>query len=143
MKKLLCFGSLLFLCLLMTGCGGNNQLVCTKTNTEDGITTEEKVTVDFKSNRPSTMLMEMNLKLSGEQKNYIDLMYTTLDSTFSEMETEGVDIDTSKKDDSISVKLNIDFSKVKDSDKLDLEVSEDDTYEATREQLIEEGYQCK
>lgn len=142
MKKYLYLVCLICVSVVLSGCG-TKKLTCTKTSDESGTTTNEKIVINFKNNKPSTTSMEMDMKFSDDQKSYIDMSYSILESTFEEMEEDGVTVDTNKTDDSIKIKMDIDFSKVKDTDDLSIEFDEDDTLENIQKELKDEGYECK
>lgn len=142
MKNKLYLIGIMCCAFLLTGCG-TKTLTCTKSETESGSTTEEKIIVKFKKDKVSSANMEMNMKFGEEQKSYIDMSYNILKSTFDSMKEDGLDVKTSKTDDTINVKLDVDFTKIKDADNLSVDIDKSQTYEEVKKELIEQDYKCK
>lgn len=145
MKKVFGILTCSFFVLCLVGCGNSSSsLTCTKAGSEeDGMTTNEKINVQFKNDKPSTAEMVMDMKFNEESKQYIDVTYSMLDSSFKEMEQEGFSVKTSKKDDSIEVKMNVDFSKVKSTDELDFSIGADENRDSVKKDFEKDGYECK
>ena len=142
MKKIFCLLCLLGLSFTLSGCG-TKTLTCTKSETESGMTNEETMTVKFKDDKPSSATMKMDIKFDDSTKSSVDMMYSLLESGLKEAEQDGVKVDTKKTDNSITVKLDVDFSKVKDEDGLDLDFDSTKSFSEVKEEIEEEGYKCK
>jgi len=140
-KFIFCFGCSLF-ALVLTGCG-SSTLICTKTGTEDGIENKETIKVNFKSDKPATAKMSMEMIFDEENKSYIDLTYSMLESSFDEIKRDGLTIDTKKTDDSIKFEMNLDFEKVEKTDELDFDIDKNETMESIKEEFENDGYKCK
>ena len=132
-----------FLMLFITGCGGTSTLKCTKTSTDDGIETKETINITFESDKPKSAEMSMDMKFDDENKEYIDLTYSMLESSFKESEQDGLKINTEKTDDTIKVKMNVDFTTVKSTDELDLSIDASENMESVKKDFEEDGYECK
>ena len=142
MKRFVCVVSCSLFALVLTGCG-SKTLTCTKTGTEDGMETKENIKVTFKNDKPATAEMNMEMILDEDTKSYADMILGMLESTFEEAEQEGLTIDTEKTDDSIKVKMNVDFNKVKSTEELDFDIDSDEDFESVKEDFEEDGYSCK
>ena len=142
MKKFVCILSCSLFALVLTGCG-TKTLTCTKTSTEEGMETKENIKVNFKNDKPSTAEMSMEMILDEDTKSYIDLIYSSLESTFEDYEQEGLTIDTDKTDDTVTVKMNVDFSKVESTDELDFDIDADEDFDSVKEDFESDGYECK
>lgn len=145
MKKIFCVLACGFFALCLAGCGkdSTSKLTCTKTSTEDGMTTAEKFNMTFKNDKPATAEMIMDMKFGDDSKQFIDATYSMLESSFKEAEQEGLKITTSKKDESIEVKMDIDFSKVKSTDELDLSIDANENKDSVKKDFEKDGYECK
>lgn len=138
------FYMLFLICIsvMLSGCG-TKTLTCTKETKDNGSTTEEEIIVKFKKDKPITTSMEMNMEFSDEQKDYLDMTYSILESSSKDMEKEGVNIDIKKTDDNINYKMDIDFSKVKDDDNLSISFDKNDNLDSVKEHLEKNNYECK
>ena len=132
----------LFFIFLITGCN-EKKLICTKSATENGITTKENVEVIFKKDKPINTNMVMKMNFNSNTKSQIDTTYNsfkTLSNKFDE--TKGVEISIKKENDIIKFSMNVDFKEVKNSKDLGLEFSEKDNYVNIRDNFKNDGYIC-
>lgn len=143
MKKLSCLFICAFFAFILTGCGNTSTLTCTKTSTEDGMETKENIKVTFEKDKPSKAEMSMDMKFDDDTKDYIDLTYNMLDTALESVEQDGLVIDKEKTDDSIRVKLNVDFSKVESTEELDFSIDSDENKETIKNDFESDGYECK
>ncbi len=142
MKKIFCLLCLLGLSFTLAGCG-TKTLTCTKSETESGMTNEQTMIVKFKKDKPSSATMKMDIKFDDSTKSGVDTMYSILESGFKDQEQDGVKVDTKKTDNSITLKLDIDFAKVKDEDGLDLDFDSASSISEIKEDMEKDGYKCK
>ncbi len=142
MKKFICVLGCCLFALVLTGCG-TKTLTCTKTSTEDGMESKENIKVNFKNDKPATAEMSMEMILDEENKTYIDMFYSMLESTFEDYEQDGLTVNTEKTDDAIKVQMNVDFGKVESTEELDFDIDADKDFESVKEDFETDGYECK
>ncbi len=142
MKNIIKTLFILFFCFFITACN-EKKLICTKSATENGITTKENVEVIFKKDKPINTNMVMKMNFNSNTKSQIDTTYNsfkTLSNKFNE--TKGVEISIKKENDIIKFSMNVDFKEVKNSKDLGLEFSEKDNYVNIRDNFKNDGYIC-
>lgn len=139
MKKVFGFAISLVAIFSLTACGGKT-VTCTKT--EDEQTTSIKAT--FNGNNVTKATIESAQKVDSQ---YLDLAYTYRETAAKSINYDGVKASATKGKDSVSLKLEIDPSKISDDTYDQLGLTEDDFKSQSSEDFIktmtEDGYTCK
>lgn len=131
------------LCILLTGCG-EKKLVCNKSETQNGITNKENIEVLFKKEKPISTKVSIKMTFNSNTKSQINTTYDILKTSFEELkDKKGIQINTSKKDNSINFFMNVDLKKINDSEKLGLDFSNNDNYEKIKGEFKSDGYTCE
>lgn len=128
------------------GCGSKEKVLnCSKTEEESGISMDQKINAKFSGNNVKEVAVTVDAKLSDEYKSYKSIFMSSLESSFEDYkDLKGVSIKTSDKDDTITVTLKANLSKMdKDAkEKLDI-VDTKASYEESKKDLEKDGYTCK
>lgn len=127
------------------GCGSKKVLTCTKSEKESGMEMNQKIKATFNGNNVKEVEVTVDAKLSDEYKSYKSIFVSSLESSFEDYkDLKGVDIKTSDKDDTVSVTLKADLSKMDKNakDKLDI-VDTKASYKESKKDLEKDGYTCK
>lgn len=128
--------------MVLTGCGSkNDQVVCTSTVEQSGITLEQEITINFKSDKVDTAEFVMNAKFDEEYKSYASYFVTTLESQFeSYEETYGITVNVKETSDGAKIDFKMDQSTYeKMYGSADAAESKDDVIS----DLEDQGYTCK
>jgi len=147
MKRFLILGSIFLGTAMLTGCGGTEQLSCTKEDDAATGKTITKMDATFEGNKTTTVDMTVTMELKDQYKNYKDQMVKALETQFSSFQDkDGVEVKTDSKDSEVSVNVKVDTTKMKDADAKSLfgfstksKQSKDDA----KKSLENEGYTCK
>lgn len=139
--------------ILITGCGNKEterKLICTNTQSEDGINVEQTISMTFKNDKINHMKMDVNSKITDEQikANWTEFTQA-MDSQNEETEKDGVSLKVSKDDENYEYKVTLDVDLEK-ATKDDLETYEltdllDDnsTLEDNKKSAESDGFTCK
>lgn len=154
MKKVLL---LLVSVFVLTACGNNGfdgKLTCTRVTTESGFELSAKNTVVVKNRKVSKNTIELITKADEGTKDYIDYYAEQLESSFVNVkDMSGITYSAKTDDGKHTLKLIIDYSKLKESEIETLSITEKEllsdrevknaSVTATKEELEKEGYTCK
>lgn len=137
--------------ILVTSCGNKeNELICTNTQTEDGISVEQTISMTFKNDRINHVKMDVNSKINDEEvkKNW-SAFTQAMDSQYEETKKDGVSLKVSKDDKKYEYKVTLDV----DLDKADKDIlktygltdlSDDkSTLKDNKKTAESEGFTCK
>ncbi len=140
--------------LLITGCGTtketNQKLVCTSTQTEEGMDVEQVISMTFKNDKLSHMTMDVNTKITDEDVKANWSMFTeTMDSQNKETDKDGVSLKVIKDDQNYEYKVTLDID-VKNASKEALkeqgfeDLSDDNsTLEDNKKSAEKDGFTCE
>lgn len=73
-------------------------------------------------------------------------MYSTIESTFDiyeENDNGGIEFESEKSGDTISVEIELDFNKIEDSDSKAFEIDKNATFETIKTKCESNKYECK
>lgn len=108
MKKLKVLLLVVMVAIMTTGCGKEKTLTCSNTQSESGVSMEQKVTLTFNNNKVNHMAISMDAKADSDLiKQGWSTFATTLETTYKDQNKEGVKV-TTKNDDKNYV-FNITF----------------------------------
>lgn len=127
------------------GCGSKKVLTCTKTEKESGMEMSQKIKATFNGNNVKEVEVTVDAKLSDEYKSYKSLFMSSLESSFeSYKDLKGVSVKTSDKNDTITVTLKADLTKMDKDAKKKLDVVDTKaSYKDSKKDLEKDGYTCK
>lgn len=153
MKKI----SMLFLCFLMVffiaGCGKTEDkeqtLVCTATESEDGMSIEQVISMTYKNDKLSHMKMEVNTKITDSDiQNNWDSFKKSMDSNNEEMDEDGVSLKVVIDDEKFEYNTILDIDVLNASEEAlskqgfsDLK-NDNSTIEENKEESEKDGYTC-
>lgn len=145
MKKRVLLGIVTGVSLVtLSGCGNTQTLTCTQTQEDDGTTATQEMVVEFQNNEASKFTMTMNMVAENASAEDLKTAEGILESTFSAFEENGMDVDVSSDDTSVTAKVSADFTKMTDEEKDEVGFTgSDNTYETIKENFESEGYTCK
>lgn len=147
MKRFLILGSIVLGTAMLTGCGGTEQLSCTKEDDAATGKTITKMDATFEGNKTTKVDMNITMELKDQYKNYKDQMVTALETQFESYQgKEGVEVKTSSKDSSVSVDVKVDTTKMKETDAKNLFGFSTTTKQSksdAKKTLEKQGFTCK
>ncbi len=153
MKKYGILVSVLFLSVV-TGCFFSKETVtCTMEGKQSGMDATKEIAATFEGNE----LKQLNMKITVDVKDQTDGMKgvakSVLESTFKEMETDGITESVTEEEDHFDVVVDVDFEKTKTEgleqvdQNLDSHFADMKEQKATADDFIkvmeEDGYSCK
>ncbi len=154
MKKVsIVFLSLLII-VLMTGCGiakdKEKTLVCTTTESEDGINVDEVISMTYKNDKLSYMKIEVNTKVTDTdvQSNW-DAFKKSMDEQNKEFDKDGISLKVEKNDKNYEYKiiLGVDVQNATEEaleeQGFDGLKDDDSTLEETKKEAEEAGAVCE
>lgn len=143
MRKLfLGLGLSLTALLVLTGCGEEKTLECNISETEEGMEVSQKVLVKFKGNKVDGMDMIHDIKVPDEMKSLVSTLESTMNEQFkNQKEFKDAKVETSSKDNTITVKVSMDAKTIADAS--DGIIDYKGNYDDIKAELEKEGYECK
>ncbi len=141
--------------VLITGCGNEEQklkeqkLVCTTTQTEDGMSFEQVISMTYKDDKLKHMTMEVNTKINDQtvQENW-EAFKESMNGQNKEFDKDGVSLKVSVNDKNYEYKVTLDVD-VENASEEALEeqglsdLKEDDsTLESSKEAAEKDGAIC-
>ena len=147
------FLSLLVL-FLITGCGTTEEkeqeLVCTTTETEDGLSVEEVISMTYKNDKLKFMKLEVNTKITDSdiQKHW-DAFKSSMDEQNQEFSKDGISLKVEKDDKNFEYNtiLDIDIDKASEEDLTAQGFSglkeDTSTLEISKEEAEKDGAVCE
>lgn len=145
MRKNLYLGCLVLGLLFFTGCG-SKSLSCTRENNySDEMIMNQDLSVSFKNDKVSKLSMDMDVKLGESYASFKDSLIESVESEFSGFSDQsGISYKTSKNDDGFNFKVKINFNKLSDDAKKNLDiVNYENSYDGVKAELEDAGYSCK
>lgn len=145
MKKYVYLSCLAFGLLLFTGCG-SKTLNCTRENNySDEMIMNQDLSVSFKKDKVSKLSMAMDVKLGESYSNFKDSLIESVESEFSNFSDQsGISYKTTDKGDGFNFKVKINFNKLSDDAKKNLDiVNYENSYDSVKIELEDAGYNCK
>ena len=147
MKKIIKFGVLAAVLVLVSGCGGSKGKVlkCTLSESEDNMNVNMTIKVNYDEEKATKATIENDVKFGKELKDYADELKESYDEQFEELaDKEGVEYTSSAKDGKVNYKVSIDVNKISEEVLKDMHMSDlNKTYEETKAALEKDGYSCK
>ena len=143
MKKTIVILSLI---LLLTGCG-NNKLECTIEQEEGGVKTFGTTTLTFENNKIKSTQIKMDVIIPDEYKSMLELMISSLNSTYERYKEYGAVVSVEQKSDT-NIQANISFETsnltIENLEKLEKEsMYFKGNKNEVKKSLEEEGFICK
>lgn len=137
--------------ILLTGCGAEKTLTCSKTeDSSAGISVEQKISMTFKNDKVSNIEMSVNSKATSDTiKTYWDTFASTLDAQYPSKNEDGITISTENNKENYEYKINMGFDLNKASDDvleeygLDGIADSNSKLEDVKKSAEEDGYTCK
>jgi len=139
--------TIVFVVLLLVGCGGNdNTLTCTITEKDDSSETISTITAVFEEDEAKKVTVESDIKTNSE--SVATFTHAILKPVFEGLaEYDGVEAETKLDKTKIYTKMTVDYSKVSDEFLSDQEgngtFAKGRTKEEAKKELEKEGYTCK
>ena len=145
MKKRVLLGIVAGVSLVtLSGCGNTQTLTCTQTQEDDGTTATQEMVVEFQNNEASKFTMTINMKAENANAEDLKTAEDMLKLSFSAFEENGINVDVSSDDTSVTAKVSADFSQMTDEEKEQIGFTgSDNSYETIKESFESEGYTCK
>lgn len=137
--------------ILLTGCGNKKEkLICSNSETSNGLSIKQTISMTFKNDKINHMKMDVNSKITDETlKTNWDAFKESMDSQNLETEKNGVSLRVTKDDKNYEyiVTLDVDITKAKQEDlkEYNLEDLTDDksTLEDNKKVAEKDGFTCK
>lgn len=137
--------------ILLTGCGNKEEkLICSNSETSNGLSIKQTISMTFKNDKINHMKMDVNSKITDETlKTNWDAFKESMDSQNLEKEKDGVSLKVTKDDKNYEyiVTLDVDITKAKQEDlkEYNLEDLTDDksTLEDNKKVAEKDGFTCK
>lgn len=99
--------------VLVTGCGTketNQKLVCTSTQSEEGMSVEQVISMTFKNDRINHMKMDVNTKITDDTIKENWAAFTeSMDEQNVETDKDGVSLKVTKDDQNYEYKVTLDI----------------------------------
>lgn len=143
-KYLYCVFVFLFI-FLISGCGSNKSLKCTRDNDYNNqLTMNQKLNISFKNDKLNKLSMEMNVSLSDEYLSFRDSLIESAESEFKEINSKAVSYSTKQSDNGFTFNVKVDYNKLSNEEKQDLYIVDyEKDYNGIKTELIDAGYNCK
>ena len=136
--------------ILLTGCGKEETLTCTNTQSASGVKMDQEVSIKFNGNKVKNVKMSVNSEATTEViKSNWDVFASTLDKQYKAKDADGIKVKTTNNKDKYTYKIDIeiDLDKAnKDSlaeYKLESIVGAKGTKKETKEAAEKSGFTCK
>lgn len=143
MKHIKALTLILFFSLPLTGCG-KQTLKCSKSQDIDSGKAVENQTITFDNNKISTYEASFNLILNDEYIDYKETIFEGVESSLNDFEgKKGIEYDSSKKDDSITITIKGNYGNMDDDVKDSLGIPNNVSFKKTIDSLENEGYTCE
>ena len=154
MKKISVVFLSLLMVLLITGCGvgesKEQKLVCTSTQSEDGIDASQVISMTYKNDKLNHMIMEVNTKITDSkvQKNW-DEFKKSMDEQNQEFDKDGVSLKVATDDQNYEYKVTLDIDVENASEEVLKEQGFEDlkddnsTLESSKEDAEKDGFTCE
>ncbi|MCM1371163.1 MAG: hypothetical protein NC181_04685 [Clostridium sp.] len=139
MKKVLGIFVSVITVFALTGCGKGETVTCTLED-DDQLQT---MTATFENDKATKVVMESKQTV---ESSLVDATYSILQSVESMYEgEEGVKVSVSKGNDSVSMKIEMELTKLSDEmkEEFDLTSSSDTSKKSFIDSMTEEGFTCK
>ncbi len=140
--------------LLITGCGveepKEQKLVCTSTQSEEGIDASQVISMTYKNNKLNHMTMEVNTKITDSkvQKNW-DEFKKSMDEQNQEFDKDGVTLKVTTDDQNYEYKVALDIDVENASEEVLKEQGFEDlkddnsTLESSKADAEKDGFNCE
>ncbi len=143
----------LLIVLLITGCGASQpkeqKLVCTTTQSEEGMDSEQVISMTYKNDKLNHMTMEFNTKITDSKiRENWDEFKKTMDETNKEFNKDGVILKVEKDDQNYEYNIILDIDVENASEEVlkeqGFENLKDDnsTLESSKESAEKDGATC-
>lgn len=135
--------------ILVSGCGGNKKLICTKKDSGSNYIQEQKMAVTVKNEQIKKMEVISNTDFDGVSDEEIKTTYELLKNIMDNFDSDGIDTEVTMTKQTVKSVISIDFDKAKEEDvkQFTSNYSKDKNdkikIENIRKQMEKEGYTCK
>ena len=148
--KLLSLVLIFVLCFLLTGCGNEKVISCSKTEEDSGISMEQTIDVTFQDDKITNVKMSVDSKaVDDDIKENWSYFVSILDGQFQETDAAGIRLtkDNNEDDYTYTIVLDVDLETANEEDLADYDldsiVGSDETYDSIKEQAEDDGFTCK
>ncbi len=142
MKKGVILGSIAgALLLVLTGCGGEQHLICTASMEQDGTTLTEEVDATFKNDVATHITMVIEAEVSDEDQ--LDEMEEGIESLFTTADFAAVsdDYDIQTNGNTVRGVLNLDLESLTEEEKEEVDFS--GSYDDVKSSFESSGFTCR
>ena len=148
MKKGIVVGLMMFVVLVLTGCGvktNNNVLECSITQDQDQMVATQTLKAVFEENEVVNMEINTDFKLDDEIASSTEALKDNILNAYKEKYgKDGVDITVTNDENTVYTVIKMDFKAMSDEDKEELNVVDTKgSVSATKKALQDSGYNCK
>ena len=148
MKKDIVVGLMMFVVLVLTGCGvktNNNVLECSITQDQDQMVATQTLKAVFEENEVVNMEINTDFKLDDEIASSTEALKDNILNAYKEKYgKDGVDITVTNDENTVYTVIKMDFKAMSDEDKEELNVVDTKgSVSATKKALQDSGYNCK
>lgn len=140
MKKII--GLLIILFVFTTGC--SKKLICTKTDNNDLIKTEETFIIGYKNEKISSVQITLNSEVQKGYESYTEKVEENLKEQFTKYEKiKGVRINSGSRDNQIKVEVFIELDQLSEKEKKKLNfINLEENEKELKKTLEKNKYQC-
>ena len=144
----------LLIVLLITGCGASQpkeqKLVCTTTQSEEGMDSEQVISMTYKNDKLNHMTMEVKTRITDSkvQENW-DEFKKSMDEQNQEFNKDGVSLKVATDDQNYEYKVTLDIDVENASEEVLKEQGFEDlkddnsTLESSKEDAEKDGFTCE
>ncbi len=145
MKKLMFLSFLVLTLSIVSGCGREKILTCTKSEDSVGMTMNQNIITTFKGNKLTKINMSIDVIVDDQYKSQIETIESSLKSQFSNYENQkGITFKTSSKDKTVNLNIIADLKNIDSKTKEKLEMAEaGEKYKNVKADFENDGYKCK
>lgn len=149
MKKVLWSLVLVIGIFVITGCGSNSTLNCSKdfsSSMQYGVSMVQDSKIEFKNNKIESMEMIMKFEVPSTLSSQFDTLMNKMKTTYDNMyaKYDGITVRTNKTgSNTFEVVISIDYKNISDTTKKAIGAVGSESYSVNRRQLENQGYTCK
>jgi len=110
MKNLKILMAVLFCGILLTGCGKEETLTCTNTQSASGVKMDQEVSITFNGKKVKNIKMTVDSKATTDViKENWDVFASTLDKQYKKKDSDGIKVETTNNKDKYSYVIDIEI----------------------------------
>lgn len=142
MKKILMFLVAVVAMFCLTGCG-TETLKCTMSQSQTGMSMDQKVDATFVNNEVTKMNMKIDVTLEESYAKHADLIKNTLEDQYKIFSDNGGKVNISGEGNIINIGIDLDVKNMTDKQLKNLNMGDIyGTKSATAKELEKQGYTC-